>query len=244
MLSVLALLLFGAVAAAGSGVGIGSATLRRHPASVTFTIAVTLFGLFAVGCLIWVFSLSLLGHRGSRVRAGAPEKSRRLAAALPIVVLLVLVLFVAARRHPHLPSVRQSAAAGGAHTAAHSAVSFVPGASLWTLAVVVALFALVLLRRRVLRWRHHRPFGHLERRDHGVAWPSGEAGSLARSLAEVRVPDPEEEPDPRRAVVAAYVAMTHAAGETGAVRRIDETHLSSSSACSMPPAPRRMPPGI
>jgi len=42
-------------------------------------------------------------------------------------------------------------------TAAHSAVSFVPGASLWTLAVVVALFALVLLRRRVLRWRHHRP---------------------------------------------------------------------------------------
>ena len=160
MLSVLALLLLGAVAAAGSGVGIGTATLRRNPASVTFTIAVTLFGVFAAGCLIWVFSLSVLGHRGSRARAGASERSRRLAAALPVLVLLVLVLFVAARRHPRLPSVRQGAPAAGAHTAAHSALSFVPGASLWTLAVVVAVFALLLLRRRILRWRHHRPFGH------------------------------------------------------------------------------------
>ncbi len=223
MLSLLALLLLGAVAAAVSGVGIGTAALQRHPASVTLTVAVTLFGLFAMGCLLWVLSVSLIGHRGARIHAGQEQKPRRLAAALPVLVLLVLVLFVAARRRQRLFSPRPGAAAATGHTAAHSAVSFVPAASLSTVAAVLAVLALLLLRRRILRWRHHRPFGHLERSDRRIEWPPAEPSSLARSLAEVRVPDPEQEPDPRRAVIAAYVAMTHAAGETGAVRRIDET---------------------
>jgi hypothetical protein len=223
MLSLLALLLLGTVAAAASGVGIGTATLRRHPASLTFTVAVTLFGLFAISCLLWVLSVSFLGHRRARIDGGPAQRSRRLAAALPVLVLLVLVLFAAAHRHLRLLTPRPGAPTATGHTTAHLAVSFVPTASLSTVAAVIAVVALLLLRRRLLRWRHHRPFGHLERSDHPVEWPSDRPGSLARSLAGVRVPDPEQEPDPRRAVVAAYVAMTHVAGETGAVRRIDET---------------------
>ena len=226
MMSLLVLLLLGAVAAAGSGVGIGAATVRRNPTSLTFTVAVTLFGLFAIGCLLWVLTASLLGHRGARGGGGGAPARRPwwLTATLPIIVLIAIIVFAALHHRLHLPSERVGAAAPAGHTAGHSAVAFVPTASVWTVLVVVVLAAMVLLRRRLSGWlRRRRPFEHLERTPDEDVWSSGQSSPLARTLAEVRVPDPHEEPDPRRAVVAAYVAMTHAAGEAGVVRKIDET---------------------
>lgn len=221
-LSLLALLLLGAVAAAGSGVGIGSATLRRNPTSLTFTVAVTLFGLFAVAALLWMVSTSLRWRRRAGGNEAPPSRPRRLVAAVPILALLLLLLFVGGRHRLRLPSLRPGAGRV-AHTHAHAAVAFVPTASISTVAVVVVVAALVVLRSRLRGRRRHRPLAHLERSFYGGDWPEGQPGSLSRTLAEVEVPDPEQEPDPRRAVVAAYLAMTHAAGESGAVRRVDET---------------------
>ena len=80
-------------------------------------------------------------------------------------------------------------------------------------------------------WRRHRwarARGALHRwpgPDDGTPSAAGSSAgtTLGSAVAAAAVANPEEEPDPRRAIVAAYLAMTDAAAGCGVGRQPDET---------------------
>jgi hypothetical protein len=225
---VLIVLLIAALAGALSGTAKGTSALQGGPASVALSIALTLLGvvviiLFAV--LLYAFALR---PRLSSDAGDTPRRSmRRRIAGLGVLVAAIALLALFGHLHPHR-LVSSSAPAPSpvrAVKAGHSPVHFVPVASLGTLggvAVVVALLVLVTWWRARRRGRNWKLGDLLGAREEG-RFSTGASRSLAESLAAVHVGDPEEEPDPRRAVVAAYVAMTHAAARAGAERRSHET---------------------
>jgi hypothetical protein len=57
----------------------------------------------------------------------------------------------------------------------------------------------------------------------GEGLSDGVYGAISAAVAGVNVANPEDEPDPRRAIVAAYLAMTQAAARCGVRREPNET---------------------
>lgn len=231
-LLVVAVALLAAVAGATSRAGAGSATLRPGPASAVFTVALTL-----TGCLLLVLAAMLVQVMALRGRPGTSTGARRRTTmaerliAIGIVAAFAGTFTVLLHRRPH--SQAHVGTPGGLGRVPHntsSAVHFVGSASLGTLGVVLLVAAIVVgvplwRRRRLIRARAalRRPL--LDRP--GTTPSPEEAGGgrddLPALLAAVVVPDPEHEPDPRRAIVAAYLAMTQVAADHGAWRRPDET---------------------
>jgi hypothetical protein len=225
---VLIVLLIAALAGALSGTARGTSALQGGPASVALSIALTLLGvvvviLFAV--LLYAFALR---PRLSTEAGDTPRRSiRRRIVGVCFLVGAIGLLALFGHLHPHrlVSSHAVTPSPVRAVKAGHSPVHFVPMASLSTLGAIAVVVALLVLaswwraRRRGRRW----DLGELLLgREEGRS-PTGTAGTLAESLAEVHVSDPDEEPDPRRAVVAAYVAMNHAAARAGAARGTHET---------------------
>lgn len=223
-LLVLCLLLFGVLLGAISEGSAGHSTLRVGAASDALTVAITLAGVATLAAV--VLSLYMMSVRN---RGGRDLGRKRSSAFSRMMVFLAVALFLAflrliVSRHvrPHPLGAAPGAATKATH-AASTAVSFRPDASFSTLGVVVLLAAVIALIswRGAVRRRHRVDFGFLERAPDVSVYDG--APSLAESLAEVGVPDPSEEADPRRAVVAAYLAMLHAAGEAGCLRRPEVT---------------------
>jgi hypothetical protein len=222
----LLLLLVAALAGSLSDTAHGTASLRGTAASIALTVAVTVVGILIVvftGLILYGLATS---PRGSSAANGAVRRpfwrGALIALVIPIIVGILLLLH---RRKPNSAATRITTSSSPVRSSAngHSSVHFVASASVGTVAVVV-LLVLVLLG---LAWWQARRLG----RDWNLgdlltdrnAAALGSPSRLGEVLATVRVADPEEETDPRRAVVAAYVAMTQAAAEAGAERRSDET---------------------
>jgi len=224
---VLLLLLLGALAGALSDTASGAAQLRGGAASIALSVAATLIGMAIVvfaAIVVWSFLTSPRGSSESATRVRGPFwRGMIVALLIPIIFGIILLL------HRHRPARHAALLAGSTHVPAagphRSPVHFVPSASFTTIGVVALIAGVAIM------------WAWLQGRRHGRHWDLGEfirtravpsVGtesplSLAQSLATVRVPDPEEETDPRKAVVAAYLAMTHVAAEAGAERRAHET---------------------
>lgn len=224
---VLALLLLAALAGSLSDTAGGTATLRGGAASTALTVAATLGGLVVAAIAVFLFYLAVTRRAQSMGMDNAPVRRPwwySLVVVLAVALLVSVVLLL--RRHHKSPSPGTGASASAVpQKAVHpSSVHFVAADSLVTVGVVVLLVVLVVL----IGWWRARglgggsPFGALLRRQHDV-FPAEPAPGLAASIAAVRVLRPEEETDPRRAVVACYVAMTRAAAAAGAERSPSET---------------------
>jgi hypothetical protein len=229
-IGLLGIVLVGAVAGASSGSSSGSSSLRAGAASDVLSVAVTLgFLLAAVTCaiVIWGFATR---DRGSSVATGRQRTPfwRRMFIAMFLGLLVATAVALVKKRthavHPLSPGGEPHAQGLGP---GKSSVHFVAAASISTLAVVAGLVIAVLGWNLLAARRRRRRFnlsGIFLGPDGDALAPGAELPeSLWSSLAAVRVPDPEEETDPRKAVVAAYLAMTYAAAEAGAQRRGDET---------------------
>jgi membrane protease YdiL (CAAX protease family) len=221
-----ALALVAVVMAATSGTGVGSATPRDQPTSVVFTVVVTLLAL-AVAMLLVALVVVLVGFRsGPQQAASLVPRRRRFGEVAVIVAIVAVVVYLLSRLRRHRPAL-SSRTGGSPRTgvvAGSSHIGFVPTASLVTVGIVVALvigFVVLpsLWRTRQAGWRRSAGLADLEMpgdTDSG-------AGAVGASVAAVRIAEPSEEPDPRRAVVRAYVAMTGAAERAGAPRATGET---------------------
>jgi hypothetical protein len=226
----LILLLFAALAGAMSGTKTGTSTLQAGPASNVATVAFTLAALVGLALLAaTVWGLLVRAHddrdRPSRRRSTMLQR----VAAGALVGALVGVGTLASRliRHPRPIHVPVAAIGSSPSPAvAHSSLYFSRGAAAGTVAVVLALVLGALILSQVGAVRRRRPWslGRLLVGAPGAPMAAGaDRAVLAGTLASVQIPDPELEADPRRAVVAAYLAMTQAAAAAGARRRIDET---------------------
>jgi hypothetical protein len=224
----LLLLLLASLAGALADTTGGTASLRGGAASVALSVAGTLVGLLVVvfaAAIVYAMAAKRVGPADSEAPVRSPFwRGVTIALLMPIVIGIIVLL----RRHrPH----RQAAsiAPSSLHLpttgSAHSAIHFVPAASGATIGFVALVVALVILSSWLHARRRGRHWDLLEilRNPKEPTHIIGPRSPLAQSLATVCVPDPEEETDPRRAVVAAYVAMTHAAADAGAERRGAET---------------------
>lgn len=226
----LVVLLFGALAGAMSGTKTGVSTLKAGPASTLATVAFTLAAVVTVAMLaatIWGLLVKARDDPDSPNRRRSTMFQRIAAGA--IVGLCVGIGVLASRLVKHPRPVRVPglvANRGASPTVGHSSLYFSRGAAAGTLGVVLATVLCVLIVSQIGAVRRRLPWslGHLlydapRARTPGQADPV----ELADTLAAVRIPDPDGEADPRKAVVAAYVAMNHAAADAGARRRLDET---------------------
>jgi hypothetical protein len=226
---VLGMLLVAALAGASSQTSRGTSTLRAGLASATLSVAATL-GILVLATsgaiLIWALASRGRGQGDVDERERTPFWHR--VAACAVLVLVVGVVAALLRKRPR-PLQNALTPAGVARAQIRppgkSAIHFVPAASISTIAVVAVLLVTLFAWSRVSaqRRRQGRSLSLIVLRGNEVI-PVAQAGSvLAESLSSIRIPDPEEEPDPRKAVVAAYLAMTRAAADSGARRRDDET---------------------
>ncbi len=218
-------------AAAESGIAGGTATVRAEPTSIAFSVAATLVGLAAIAALATtLFSiLRMFRMHGGFGRERRSFLSTVLGALATAVMVGLLVYLIIHFKHPHLAASQTHTAGAHPPPAGHtkSAVHFVGTASFATVAVIVALavvlFGISLWRRRGRSgWRS--AFGLSDRSSHEhLPEDEEDPGAVAAAMAQVTVADPQNEPDPRRAVVLAYMQMTAAAEAAGAGRRHDAT---------------------
>ncbi|MHB1773639.1 MAG: DUF4129 domain-containing protein [Acidimicrobiales bacterium] len=217
MLAVL-LLVLGALAGALSDTTRGTATVRAGASSVVLSVTLTLGGLmvlFAAAAIVYALFTS-----AAVPRSGESDTRRRWwkgpVALLTIGGLVVVVVLLLSHRRRGRQPTQAIGTSPFAHpsVAHHSAVHFLPSASAATVGIVALVAAALLIaswvgsRRLGTRWN----LGEILRTRTPPPSAISSPASLARSLAQVRIADPDEEADPRRAVVAAYLAMTRAAG--------------------------------
>lgn len=209
-----------AASAGGHGGGIeGDLGLR----SVLASVLITLGGLFllAVLVLFWMtLAKKARGDQTESVRQRAPLVVQ-LAVLAFIAGLLALIYFLVLHgAHPHRPvGARLGGAPPERPLRATKTVPFNMAASSTTVAVVLAIAALVLFRRRIWAlFRRPRPLHHFEK---AAATPDEPAPlALASSVA---LPDPAAASDPRQAVVLAYQRFVLVMARRGYSRLEPET---------------------
>jgi hypothetical protein len=229
-LPVLALLLI-VVAAAAVTSSQNTTPAFDEPAAVdTLSVLMTLFGITVAGLtayIVWAILRAMHVRRGS----GAGNSERfgwRTQAAAGAGALAGLTLIIVIVR-----------AFGVAHRSGGQKIGLVvpPGQSLpptrplpfsasaggLTALAVLVLVAVIFITPRLIRASRQRSapdFASLGGDDHPSLELSG-AGA-ASAIAGVEVATPEQEPDPRRAVIAAWVAMTQAIAGVWRPRRDSE----------------------
>ncbi len=202
---------FGAAARAGAA---GSSNLDRQAEIVATSVIVTLLGLCVLTFGILVLRHLLTGDR--RLSPGKPptlefplwEQMALGALALGALALMGF-LFVHSLHPKHGGGLAGVSANTPRPLPRTSALPYSLAAGMWTaagFALVVGAIVLYWRIRRLLRRRQQRPFHDLL----GLSEPELDptATTLREPLAAVVVADPGTEPDPRRAVIAAWMAMT------------------------------------
>jgi Domain of unknown function (DUF4129) len=224
---VLLLVLVGALAGALSDTRGGTSTLRGGAASVALSVALTLLAIFAVTFAALVLYGILTSPRGSTASTGGRRRPFWRGVAIVLVLPIIFAVVAILHRHRHASHLLLPVEASNPspHPAGHPAVHFVPSASAATLGVVLLVVG-VLVLAGWMRARRRGPVSGLHdllaaRSD--TSLPTGTGATMAESLASIRVPDPHEEADPRKAVIACYLAMTAAAAAAGVERHRSET---------------------
>lgn len=225
---VLCLLLFGVLIGAVSETSQGNSSLKVGPASDALTVALTLAGAVVVASVILAIWTLAQRQGGSDQSSFGRKKSSWLTRIFTFIALglflAVLDLFPRIRAHPR--TIKGHTAIVGSGRPSVSQVGFRASAALATVAVLAALVLIGILSARykkLARRRRLATAGWLDRDPDAPLDDTGFAETLADSLASVRIADPNDEPDPRKAIVAAYLAMVHAAGQAGAIRQPDVT---------------------
>lgn len=230
-LTVATLIIVLAVIGASAQHGTGVAQLRRGPASILLSVLITLAELAGLGSLALLFWGLVTRHR----RNSGGSTHRRHSPILVAGVLLALFacmtgLLALAAAHRHL---RPLSALGGtsvSHLNSTSTVPFNRVASFATTGVVVMIVVLLVLVRltRSIGW--HRALRRLfplvaegDDEEYSTSDEGFDGASLGSELAELSVPDPSTEPDPRRAVVVCYLQLLDIAARHGPARRRAET---------------------
>jgi hypothetical protein len=184
-----------------------------------------LFALFAVGMLGWI-GFVLFSDRDKNALQKPERKSwkERLVKALVLLVIFGLIVGLRLLLHPkghgsilgHRIQIkgRQQLAHSGAHAAGGGA-----GAVHWWFFLALLIVAIVGGTVAVLVARRRRASLAAEE-PRSEADPEDLRAAIERSLAEL-----EQEPDPRRAVINAYIGMEQSLSLRGISRRPFETPL-------------------
>jgi hypothetical protein len=198
--------LAGAVLAASTGTGGGGGARVRAP-SLSLLVGLVSIGLFVVGIVVLVSLLRTL-QRGELVDR---RKTVRDLIQLFIVFVLLVVLFRV------LPTEDDDAGSLESDNAAESGGDVLPEASGtdWATLVLVACVAAAIGWRA---WRTRRARGA------GEIAPEPLAAAVADVLDDT-IERLRNEPDPRRAVIAAYARMEDVFARHGLPRRPPETPL-------------------
>ena len=230
-IAVAAILVLLAVMGASAQHDAGAARLERGAASIVLSVLATLAGLAGAAVLVLLLWTVTAGRRRTPGAAGSRRRSPILVAvaACAILVLLLGLVALAARHRQSLspgligPGPRASSHIGGD-------LPFNATASLATVGAVVGLLGVLAAAGLLgsLSWRraqrHHQDWPvDPPDADEPRAGDEGALEVLGSDLAAVRIPRPDEEPDPRKAVVSCYLAMLDAATRSGLERRRDET---------------------
>ena len=241
-------LLLIAVLGASAEHGVGTAQLRREPASLLLSVLLTLGGLAGVGSLALLFWGLVTRNRrrldGAEARRHSPVLMAGVLVAIFAVMAFLLALAARARHVEHFGGI--AGAAAPRPTSAASTLPLNEAASLTTTGIVVGIVLLVVGIRlvRALGWRRALSrLSPLASEADGAVTAAADSGlrALGSQLALLDVADPSTEPDPRRAVVACYLALLDVAGRCGPERRCSETPaeylrraLSVSEAAALP----------
>lgn len=229
-LAAVVLLLAMSVVGASATRGAGVAELRRGPASVVLSVLITLAGLAGIASLGLLFWGLVTRNRRTTDGSGTRRRSPVLLAGglVAMIAVFALLLYLALRGR-HLHALSGAAATGAAHSGGTAAsLPFNQEASFATSGVVIAVVVGLVLLRFVssLGWRRalggRRSWLSPAQRSAGavaeVASPE-----LSDELAGLRVPNPDEEPDPRRAVIACYLRLLQLTESHGPARHLNET---------------------
>jgi Domain of unknown function (DUF4129) len=219
-LPILAVLLLAVAIGATSRAGGTGPTSTDPQASVdASTVILTLLGMslaMSLGYLAWcLLTADRPGGHQTEKREGVRLRTQLLVLGLVLSVLggIVAIIFATS---PRASRHGQAAALGGSTavvrgTKALAYSSAVGGITAGTVVVVLLAFFVWWQLRRLSRRRRGQPFlADLSGPEGVVPLPSADHVEL--SLQEVTVPDPRAEPDPRRAVIAAWLSMTEAIG--------------------------------
>ena len=231
-LAVAAFIVVLAVIGASADHGAGAAQLRRGPASIVFSVLITITGLAGVGSLMLLFwGLVTRNRRRTDSSTRRRHSPILLAGGLLAMFACLTALLVVALHRRHFQPFSAPGAGAGVHLGqSASSLPFNQAASFTTSGIVVGIvLCLVLLRlARSMGWRRAlRRFVTVppERDRQGPQAGPEPTGvePFGAYLAGVSVPDPMAEPDPRRAVIACYLQLLEVAARHGPERRMSET---------------------
>lgn len=226
-----------AVMAASSGASGGSREHSLAVRSVLASVVVTLAGLGLLAILVLMVR-SLLARRGKgveRTKEKVPVPLILKMGALVLLALVVLALyFLFSTAHGHRP---RPAGLGASHAppaprrATGPLVPFDGTASFLTAVVGVGLFALLLLRKRLISLFRPAspPLAHLQMA------PSQPAGAPSGPVSQLPLPDPTSFADPRQAVLAAYARFSALMTRRGNPRKLAETVFEYENRLELPP---------
>lgn len=228
-LPALAVLVIAVALGAAASSGNEKATpIDQQSAVEALSVVLTLLALVLLAALVYVAAIWLQTAQYRRGRgAGNAVGFKRLhqllvSLATFLVFIGAAVLFLYYTRHRKLGA---GGAAAGAHSQAAKKVHTVPfsaAASAWTLlavALVIGTLAAVSLLRRRRRRRDAPDLHELDPENPSVDFG---ASALLEPLEEVAIADPRSEPDPRKAVITAWIAMADAIGRIWRPRAASE----------------------
>jgi hypothetical protein len=226
------LLILLSVLGASATHGTGAAQLRRGPASILLSVLFTIGGLAGVGSLALLFWGLVTRNRRRLEGSEARRHSPVLMAGVVLAMFAVMAfLFAFAARGRHVQPL--GALAGGSFAHPASTANSLPlneTVSFATTGVVVGVVVVLVLLRLVRSLGWNRALRRLSplrgETDEVPVTPDGQdlsKGALGPQLAALYMADPQAEPDPRRAVLACYLALLDIAARYGPARRRSET---------------------
>lgn len=189
-----------------------------------FLIFVTSVAFYMLWSVLWSIRLRRGPGSGNEERVGRRNEIFAGLAAFGTVAMIVLLVraFGISKHTPQTPG--GLAPSATIKVAKSHPLPYSPAAGGITALAVALLIALIFLIPRARRARRDRSapdFSSFAPSEPApVDYASGRAA--AHAIAKVEVPSPESEPDPRRAVIAAWIAMTAAIAEVWRPRRDSE----------------------
>lgn len=184
------------------------APIGHYPTAVLETVALVAVVALLAGAVMTVWALAVSHRRGKPSPGRIPVLS-----SLGVIALAVLAYLLLDALHPHAQTARSHVAQAHRHGMPRLRAPAVGGHFEWTPLIVVAALVVVALAATGawlwLRRRRRRP----------APPPALEPSAVAVVVVEDSLADLRDEPDPRRAVVRAFLGMEAGLARAGFPRR-------------------------